>query len=53
MEQFYEGIEEIFICQNDSLSSNFYIIASQILIGIVTLSQSVQMFWYPSMQLQD
>ena len=44
MEHLYEGMEEIFSSKDASRHSNSFIIASQILISIIVLSQNIQMF---------
>ena len=52
MEHIFEGVEEIF-GNNDSRYSKVFVLASQIFIGIIILSQNIQMFWYPNSQLSD
>ena len=47
MEYLYEGMEEVFGRKNESRHSNNLVLISQLLIGIIVLSQNIQMFWYP------
>ena len=44
MEYLYEGMEEVFGRKNDSRHSNNLVLISQLLIGIIILSQNIQMF---------
>ena len=44
MDYFYEGMEDIFRNANDSRHSNAFVLTSQLITGIIILSQSIQMF---------
>ena len=41
MEHFYEGLAEIFASEN---RSNAFVLLTQIIIGVIILSQHIQMF---------
>ena len=53
MEHLFDGIEEIFSNKYVSQHSNKRVIISQIIINIIILSQQIQLFWYPAMQMND
>ena len=44
MERFYEVLGEIFGNKKESGNSNAFIVLSQIFIGIIILTQNIQMF---------